>query len=51
MKPYFQRDGITIYNGDCRDILPQLTEQGALLRHVATVLGFARLWAWEPDRA
>lgn len=24
MKPYFEEDGITIYLGDCRDILPQL---------------------------
>lgn len=24
MTPYFQRDGITIYHGDCRDILPAL---------------------------
>lgn len=26
MKPYFERDGIVIYHGDCREILPQLTE-------------------------
>lgn len=26
MKPYFSRDGITIYLGDCREILPQLSE-------------------------
>lgn len=24
MKPYYDRDGITIYNGDCREILPTL---------------------------
>ncbi len=24
MKPYYQEDGITIYNGDCRDVLPRL---------------------------
>ena len=24
MKPYFERDGITIYNADCRDVLPTL---------------------------
>jgi len=24
MKPYFERNGITIYHGDCRDILPAL---------------------------
>lgn len=25
MKPYYEQDGITIYHGDSRDILPQLT--------------------------
>ena len=24
MKPYFERDGIVIYHGDCRDVLPGL---------------------------
>ena len=24
MKPYYERDGITIYHGECREILPQL---------------------------
>ena len=24
MKPYYEQDGITIYNGDCRDVLPTL---------------------------
>lgn len=24
MKPYFERNGITIYHGDCRDVLPEL---------------------------
>ena len=24
MKPYYQEDGITIYHGDCREILPVL---------------------------
>lgn len=27
MRPYFERDGVTIYHGDCREILPRLTEQ------------------------
>jgi DNA modification methylase len=26
MNPYFERDGIAIYHGDCREILPTLTE-------------------------
>ena len=24
MKPYYEQDGITIYHGDCRDVLPSL---------------------------
>ena len=24
MKPYFERDGIVIYHGDCREVLPTL---------------------------
>lgn len=24
MTPYFQRDGVTLYLGDCREILPSL---------------------------
>lgn len=27
MKPYYEQDGIVIYNGDCRDVLPQLPEE------------------------
>ncbi|MDQ3573660.1 MAG: site-specific DNA-methyltransferase [Actinomycetota bacterium] len=25
MKPYYEEDGITIYHGDCREVLPRLT--------------------------
>ena len=24
IEPYYEQDGITIYNADCRDVLPQL---------------------------
>lgn len=27
MEPYYQNDGITLYCGDCREVIPQLTEQ------------------------
>ena len=28
MKPYYEEDGITLYCGDCREILPQLKDKG-----------------------
>lgn len=31
MKPYYEQDGITIYHGDCRDILPTLDEIDVVL--------------------
>ena len=32
MRPYFEEDGITIYHGDCRDLLPQLNlKPGAIV--------------------
>lgn len=31
MKPYYEENGITIYNADCRDVLPQLPESPDLL--------------------
>jgi len=31
MKPYYDSDGITIYHGDCRDILPQLPKVDLVL--------------------
>ena len=31
MKPYYQEDGITIYHGDCREILPQLEKVDLVL--------------------
>ena len=31
MEPYYERDGITIYHGDCREILPELPEVDLLL--------------------
>jgi site-specific DNA-methyltransferase (adenine-specific) len=27
VKPYYEKDGITIYHGDCRDILPSLADE------------------------
>ena len=31
LKPYFQEDGITIYHGDCREVLPDLNKFDLLL--------------------
>jgi DNA modification methylase len=28
LQPYFERDGITLYHGDCREILPELQSEG-----------------------
>lgn len=31
MRPYFERDGITIYHGDCADVLPTLSDVAAVI--------------------
>lgn len=31
MKPYYDQDGVTIYHGDCRDVLPLLGETDLLI--------------------
>lgn len=31
MKPYYEQDGITIYHGDCRDVLPLLSGESYAL--------------------
>ena len=31
MKPYYEQDGITIYHGDCREILPTLEKVDLVL--------------------
>lgn len=29
MRPYYEHGGITIYHGDCRDVLPTLASESA----------------------
>ena len=43
LKPYYDEDGITIYHGDCRDVLPTLGPVDAIVIRFAhsAVLGSA----------
>ena len=53
MKPYYEEDGITIYHGDCREVLPDL-ERGAaecLLTDPPYGIGFAEYESHEDDPA
>src|SRR5574343_382331 len=40
MKPYFQDSSVTIYHGDCREILPQLPKVDLVLTDPPYGLGF-----------
>jgi DNA modification methylase len=31
MEPYYNKDGITIYHGDCRDVVPEIGRPGLIL--------------------
>jgi DNA modification methylase len=42
MRPYFDEDGITIYHGDCREILPQIAPVHLVLTDPPYGLGAAR---------
>lgn len=42
MKPYYSHAGITIYHGDCRDILPQLGRFDLLLTDPPYGIGWSR---------
>ena len=41
-EPYFERDGITIYHGDCRDILPQLEPVDLVITDPPYAIGGAK---------
>lgn len=36
MKPYYEEDGITIYHGDCRKVLPHLDGEGVVADAIVT---------------
>lgn len=42
MKPYYEQDGITIYHGDCREILPHLPKVDLVLTDPP--YGIAKVW-------
>lgn len=46
LTPYFQRDGITIYHGDCREVAPQLAQ--ADIVHADPPYGIDYQSAWRP---
>lgn len=41
MKPYYRKHGITIYNGDCREVLPTLPKVDLVLTDPPYVFGIA----------
>lgn len=46
MRPYYEQDGITIYHGDCRDILPSLASGSVDLVLSDPPYGVAYVTAW-----
>lgn len=50
MKPYYEEGGITIYHGDCRDVLPSLSGVGQVLTSPPYNLTGARGTKWSQLR-
>ena len=51
MKPYYEADGVTLYHGDCRDVLPQLATVDLVCADPAYGINAARKrnsqkWGW-----
>lgn len=42
--PYYNEDGITIYNADCRDVLPQLEPVDLVLTDPPYGVGYKGRW-------
>ena len=47
MKPYYVDEWVTIYHGDCREILPQLPDKSADLIFTDPPYAKEFLWVWE----
>jgi site-specific DNA-methyltransferase (adenine-specific) len=49
MKPYYEQDGITIYHGDCREVLPSI-ESGSLVTDPPYGIAWGRAtWSDDPE--
>jgi site-specific DNA-methyltransferase (adenine-specific) len=50
--PYFERDGVVLYHGDCREILPQLSPESfdLVVTDPPYLVSYAGRWGsdWEP---
>ena len=46
MKPYYESGGITIYHGDCREILPSLPMSDLALSDPPYKVGWAKRATW-----
>jgi site-specific DNA-methyltransferase (adenine-specific) len=49
MKPYYEHGGITIYHGDCRDVLPSLGPADAIVTDPPYGVGFSRYASHDDD--
>ena len=48
MQPYYDHNGIVIYNGDCRDVLPTIETANAIVTDPPYGIGWGRA-TWEDD--
>src|SRR5438045_2000004 len=48
-KPYFQADGVTIYHGDCRDIVPSVEEPDIVVADPPYGINYQS--AWRTDKS
>ena len=44
MKPYYQDDAVTIYHGDCRDVLPTLEPVDLVLTDPPYGINYQSAW-------